>query len=228
MSQLPNERQPANPPPTVEETYTNTVGKLAEQAVKSFLEGDCYTVIPYGVEHTLKDVVNLGTDKYSKLCLEKVVSSAPDFFVLSPQNQSYWLLEVKYRGCWDNLTRSGLKECLEPQTQCWKNVVALIAIKIPVGADKSPSSYIRVCQLFTIGGKLNVFTQGNSGSKGWDEVQWDDLYPIEGVFTACCQDDTSKRRLSILVKAIRETPQKKTDMKRIWKFWCKLQSKKQI
>jgi len=231
MSQLTHERQPANPPPTVEETYTNTVGKRAEQAVKSFLEGDGYKVIPYGVEHTLKDVVNLGPVIYSRLCLEKVVSSAPDFFVLPPQNQICQLLEVKYRSCWSDLTRSGLKEDLEPQTQCWKKVFALIAIKIPVGTDGSPSSYIRACELGIVSGKLNAVTQGNGGLKEWDEVQWDDLHPIEGVFTSCCQDDASKCRLSNLVKSIREMPEKKTDKNlkwKIWKIWKNLYPTKRI
>jgi hypothetical protein len=74
-----------------------------------------------------------------------------------------------------------------------------------------PSSHIRACQLFTDSGKLNVYTQGDGGSKKWDEVQWEDLYPIEDVFRACCQEDDRRRRLSKLVGAIREMPEESID-----------------
>jgi len=195
-------------------TYTNTVGQRTEQAVKSFLEGDGYKVIPYGVEHTLKDVVALGA-AYSKLCLDEVISSAPDFFVLSPDTQCYWLLEVKYRYCWSDLTRSGLKCYFEAQARCWKRVFAAIAVKSPVGTSGLPTSHIRACQLFTDNGKLRAYVKGIAGGKEWDDMQWDNLSPIEDVFRDCCQDEAGKHRLREFVRTIREAPDKGEHVKNV-------------
>ena len=192
-------------------TYTDTVGKRAEQAVRFFLESEGYKVIPYGVEHTLKDIVALGTEAYSALRLNDVISSAPDFFVLSPKNQGYWLLEVKYRACWSNLTQSGLKEDFETQARCWKSVVSLIAVKSPVGPDGVPTSHIRVGQLFERGSKLKAHVKSTDEGKEWDEIQWDDLYPIEEVFGACCQNEAGGKRLVELVQTIRNMPEYSVD-----------------
>jgi hypothetical protein len=209
---------------TVMATYTDTVGKRVEQAVRSFLENEGYKVIPYGVEHTLQDVVALGTEAYSALRLNDVISSAPDFFVLSPKNQGYWLLEVKYRACWGNLTQSGLKEDFETQARCWKSVVCLIAVKSPVGPDGVPTSHIRVGQLFERGSKLKAHVKSADEGKKWDDLQWDDLYPIEEVFGACCQNEAGKQRLNKLVRTIRETPEHSIDMNLLRKAWKRTHS----
>jgi hypothetical protein len=196
-------------------TYTKKVGHLAELAVKSFLEGSGYKVIPYGVEHTLREVVDLGTKAYAKLGLEEVIKTAPDFVVLSPDRESYWLVEVKYRGCWSELARSSLNDDFEPQVRSWKRLFAVIAIKSPAGQDGTTTSHIRVCHLFIrdAGGerRLNAYVKGVAGGKKWDEVQWDDLCPIEDVFRSCCQDAAGKQRVDELVQTIRKMPEDSLD-----------------
>ncbi|MEI7728104.1 MAG: hypothetical protein WCO56_00920 [Verrucomicrobiota bacterium] len=191
--------------------YTNSVGQRAEQAVKSFLEGDGYKVIPYGVEYTLKDVAALSTEAYSALHLSDVITSAPDFFVLSPSKQGWWLLEVKYRKCWCDLARDGLKKKLEMQARCWKRVVVLIAVKHPVGPDKLSTSYIRACQLCMDSGRLMAYRTNSTEGREWDAIEWDFLDPIEAVFGACCQNMAGMKRLNKLVETIKKMPEDSSD-----------------
>ena len=89
--------------------YEDKVGRISEAAIKTFLERCGYKVIPYGVEHTLCDVVAFGKKQYSQLQLIDVIRTAPDFFVLSPKCEYYRLLEIKYCNFWSETERAYLK-----------------------------------------------------------------------------------------------------------------------
>lgn len=187
-------------------TYSDKVGGLAEDAVQGFLASGGFTVIPYGIEHTLKVVADLDLKQYAQLQLDEVIATAPDFFVLSPERQYYWLLEVKYRSFWSDETRDWLKSHLEPQVKCWRRMLVLIAIKSPVGTPGAPESHIRVGQLFVENGKLSVYAQTCVGGKEWDQVQWEDLPGIGDVFSACCSNTGGLEQLCNLIESIRSMP----------------------
>ena len=206
--------------------YKNPQGESAENAVKAFLEGSGCKVTPYGIEHTLKDVAKLDWNDYANLQLEKVITSAPDFFVLSPNDANYWLLEVKYRRGWGPNTVSELKEHLEPQTQCWPRINVLIAIKSPIGEVGKPECHLRAGQLFCEAGQLSVHVRSREVTKKWDAVEWQDLFPLHEFFSAFCRDAAGRSRLGQLVETIRNIPDESVNTKSMKKLWNENQAKK--
>lgn len=206
--------------------YKNPEGELAEKAVKAFLESSECEVIPYGIEHTLKEVVKLGAAVYRKLQLEKVITSAPDFFVLTPRNSSYRLLEVKYRKCWTDYVRTELKEILEPQVRWWPRVNVLIAIRSPIGTAGVPESHVRVAELFCEACKLSVHVRSPEATKEWDAVEWQDLTPLQALFPGFCRGEAGRNRMGQLVEAIRKIPDESLDKRSIKKLWNKDRAKK--
>jgi hypothetical protein len=58
---------------------------------------------------------------------------------------------------------------------------------------------------------LKAHVKSTDEGKEWDEIQWDDLYPIEEVFGACCQNEAGGKRLVELVQTIRNMPEYSVD-----------------
>jgi len=206
--------------------YKNPQGESAEKAVKAFLESSGCKVIPYGMEHTLKEVVDLSAAAFRDLNLEKVITSAPDFFVLTPKNSSYRLLEVKYRKCWTPYLRTELKKIIEPQVRCWPRLNVLIAIRSPTGAAGVPESHVRVAELSYEAGKLSVHVRSREVAKEWDAVEWQDLSPLQELFTGFCRGNAGRDRLGHLVEAIRKIPDESLDKTSIKKLWNEDRAKK--
>lgn len=201
---------------------SNKVGRNAEDAIRTFLESGGYTVVPYGVEQTLKPVVDkLGYHEYCALNLDPLISRAPDFFVLSPDKKHYWLVEVKSIAQWDITQREWLKARLEPQTKVWKRVFAVIAIRSAESASPL-DSHIRVGQLVISDNKLKVWPLGISEEMDWDQVQWENLRSLETLFGAGRGQDSWKQRCTVLVEAIRKEPNDTAESECLRKRWNEL------
>lgn len=206
--------------------YKNPQGEAAEKAVKAFFESSGCTVIPYGMEHTLKEVADLSAAAFRKLNLDKVVTSAPDFFVLTSKNSGYRLLEVKYRKSWDDYVRTKLKESLEPQARYWPGVKVLIALRSPTGAAGLPESHVRVAELFYEADSLSVHVHSREATKEWDAVEWQNLTPIQELFPGFCTGEAGRIRLGQLVETIRKIPDESLDKASLKKLWNEDRAKK--
>ena len=201
---------------------TNEVGRNAEGAVRVFLESGGYTVVPYGVEHTLKEAVDkLGYNGFSALNVDRLISSAPDFFVLSPDRKTYWLIEVKCPAQWDENQRRWLKDSLEPQTECWRHIFVVIAHRSGRVTDPL-ENHIRIGQLFIDDNKLKVWPRGSSESMDWDEIRWEDLPGLETVFGAGREQGSWSKRCSTLVETIQKKPDEAAEKKYIGKRFNEL------
>lgn len=71
-------------------------GKIAEVIfAQMFRDDDKYSVIPFGYENTMPELINRGASDIAKKVKENI-SSAPDFVLILDEREIY-LVEVKYR-----------------------------------------------------------------------------------------------------------------------------------
>ncbi len=77
-------------------------GKIAEIIFQHMFqkEGN-YTVIPFGYENTMPELVNCGKSFDAKRVKDNI-SDSPDFVLVSLNKKSIYLVEVKYRRDFDN------------------------------------------------------------------------------------------------------------------------------
>jgi hypothetical protein len=186
--------------------YEDIVGKFAELAVKTFLERDGYIVMPYGVEYALRSGGNLTHNQYKELRLPDQIRRTPDFLVISPKQQYWRLLEVKYRSHWNEQVRSDLKDALKAQASCWKEVYVLIAVKAPAADGPAPENHIRVANVLIEDGDLVVSVASEASIKRWDDVVWTDFCTITDSFPECCSDKFSHSRFRELAYYVQNFP----------------------
>ncbi|MCK5466343.1 hypothetical protein KAI56_02480 [Candidatus Parcubacteria bacterium] len=72
-------------------------GRIAEVIFEQmFREAEKYTVIPFGYENLIPELMNCGNSYNTKKVI-KNISSSPDFVLISQSKESVFLVEVKYR-----------------------------------------------------------------------------------------------------------------------------------
>ena len=80
-----------------------------------FREAGDYTVIPFGYENIMPELVNCGKSSNAKKVI-KNISSSPDFALISRNKESVFLVEVKYRRRFD---KKEIKNIAEEQKHRW-------------------------------------------------------------------------------------------------------------
>lgn len=91
-------------------------GKIAEIIFEQmFREAGEYTIIPFGYENIVPELVNCGKSANAKKVI-KNISSSPDFALISRNKESVFLVEVKYR---HRLDKEEVKNLAEEQKFRW-------------------------------------------------------------------------------------------------------------
>lgn len=114
---------------TPEDFYFQLIkGKIAEQIFEMmFRQSEKFTIIPFGYESILPELVHHVREGMNGLVLE-TVRNAPDFAVVSHHENHVFLVEVKYRA---HLDIEKLSEIAEHIHKRWK--VAWLFIATPDG-----------------------------------------------------------------------------------------------
>lgn len=144
--------------------FNNRIKKeMTEGIVRAILDDAGYRVIDYGIEKTVREVIPLSREEYSRLAMPHVMRNAPDLVVMDRDQTSRWLVEIKYRSWWDG---SVLDE-VEEQVRQFGELV-LVSIhgnpENPQGMPLTPSRFLRCCRLRVREGIYEI----EAGRAGWD------------------------------------------------------------
>ncbi len=91
-------------------------GKIAEEIFEQmFREKGAFTVIPFGYEKTVPELINCGKSDNAKK-VKKNISSSPDFILISQNKESVYLVEVKYLA---KLNPETMKDIAMKQQRRW-------------------------------------------------------------------------------------------------------------
>jgi len=91
-------------------------GRIAEMVFEMMMrESDAYTVIPFGYENTIHELIHFQGINEQKQAIRRV-KKTPDFVVISKENKTVHLVEVKYRKTYDS---EDLKKRAEEMVELW-------------------------------------------------------------------------------------------------------------
>lgn len=91
-------------------------GKIAEIIFEQmFRETGEYTIIPFGYENIMPELINCGKSSGAKKVI-KNISTAPDFALISQSKESIFLVEVKYRR---RFNKEEIKNLAQEQKNRW-------------------------------------------------------------------------------------------------------------
>lgn len=156
-------------------------GAVTQSLVRSLLTDAGITVVPLGVEESLREVSDLPLDQYLALNLPVPLRTLPDFFALNRERDQSWLIEVKFRARWDGEVRRLLGEGLLAQVRTWSPLYLILFFgNTPSQYPASPSSWVRAARLEIVGDALCVVRSGEVYP--WDNLNWLDLPRIQDVF----------------------------------------------
>jgi hypothetical protein len=114
-------------------------GQLAAATIEVLLIDAGYQVIPTGIERSLRELRTLGIDRYLALAPVQL-RTTPDFFVLDPDAEESWLVEVKFR----RYLHENLSEDLEAVQKIWSPFALLLVLEEPPKEWTGEVKHIRV------------------------------------------------------------------------------------
>jgi hypothetical protein len=156
-------------------------GAVTQSLVKSLLIDAGITVVPLGVEESLREVSDLPLEQYLQLNLPGPLRTLPDFFALSRERDQSWLIEVKFRAGWDEEVKRQLGEILLAQAQTWSPLYLILFFgNTPSEYPAWPSSWVRAARLEVVNGVLHVI--GHERDTPWQQINWLHLSKIQDVF----------------------------------------------
>ncbi|MEX2144798.1 MAG: hypothetical protein WD712_00235 [Candidatus Spechtbacterales bacterium] len=96
--------------------YNLIKGRIAEMVFELMMrESGAFTVIPFGYENTIHELLHYQNIKKTKRAIQRV-KKAPDFVVISSETKTVHLVEVKYR---KNPTPKYLKQIAKEMVDLW-------------------------------------------------------------------------------------------------------------
>ena len=101
-------------------------GHLAARVIEVLLVDAGYQVVPLGIERTIRELRTAVADRYRGIAPPRL-RSLPDFFVIDPDANQGFLVEVKYR----RYLHSKLAEDLSTSQEHWASLVLILAIAEP-------------------------------------------------------------------------------------------------
>jgi hypothetical protein len=112
-------------------------GRFAETIISTLLEHAGYRVLRLGVEEVVSEVKAGVARGERTLQLPDQLRTAPDFLVVDPATGECTLLEVKFRGTFDDRVATGLHAVLTRQATYWPEAVTAIVCADPPGSSKA-------------------------------------------------------------------------------------------
>lgn len=163
--------------------YTNRLkGAITQSLVKALLSQAKMTVVPLGIEETIREVADLPVAQYLALELSPALRKLPDFFATNAERARYWLIEVKFRSNWSDAVRSELGAALLEQAHVWAPLHVVIFLGDTPSYFNQPSSWVRVATVFVENEVLKF--NHPEGPRNWCDAAWHSLERIQDVFPA--------------------------------------------
>lgn len=166
-------------------------GKITQSLIECLLEDAKLKVMSLGIEEIIREVKALTREQYLATNLSKNLRTLPDFFVSDIAMSKTWLVEVKYRKCWNEHTRESIFKRMKGQVETWKPLVLVIFLGEPVNTD-TPASFVRVLQLTIKEDQVCMIKRSYKDPLTdkevpesyipWDELNWIDFARIQDFF----------------------------------------------
>jgi hypothetical protein len=139
-------RRPTNRDGAVAIDFRDAVMAQMTQAVLAALLERCgYRITRLGIEELFREVKFKDLAQYRELALPEQLRCLPDLLVASPAENRTFLVEVKYRRCFDDASARRLFKAIHRQRKHWPEAYAVLMISQPFGShDRFHQDYIRV------------------------------------------------------------------------------------
>ncbi|MHB1056355.1 MAG: hypothetical protein ACYC0F_00555 [Rhodanobacter sp.] len=163
--------------------YQNRLkGAVTQSLVRSLFAQAGLTVVPLGIEETIREVSDLPLDQYMRLDLPTALRKLPDFFTTNRERTTHWLVEVKYRRQWNEAVREELGQVLTHQVATWDPLVVFIFVGETPSQFDQPSSWVRAAQLKLDDGELKFRPHGGGDYLSWSQATFINLQRVQDVF----------------------------------------------
>lgn len=150
-------------------------GKITQSLLETLLEDVNFRIVPLGIEEIVREVKYLNMEEYQGLNLPTALRKLPDFFVSLTDFSKSFLIEVKFRKAWSNLTKRQLGDQLREQVQTWHPIYLVVFLGEPARQNETPASFLGVAKLVYQNGEVYVESgsfEGNRDESGIDNFQW--------------------------------------------------------
>jgi len=117
-------------------------GHLAATVIEVLLVDAGYQVAPLGIERIIRELRTAGADRYREIAPPRL-RSLPDFFVIDPESNQGFLVEVKFR----RYLHSKLTEDLSVSQEHWAPLILILAIAEPPEAWTGVVRHLRVFRI---------------------------------------------------------------------------------
>jgi hypothetical protein len=181
-------------------------GVITQSLVQAILNDVKYRVMPLGIEEVIRELNTLSVEEYHRMSLPQSLRKLPDFFVTTADQKVGWLLEVKYRKCWDDTVKNDLGLILQEQVKLWSPLYMVLFVGEPARQNDTPASFIGTCKLVIEDGKLGILKKVNGGfSKDktefipWSRVYWSHFNRFQDTFPGV----TDSWEQETLIKTVR-------------------------
>ena len=163
--------------------YQNRLkGAVTQSLVRSLFAQAGLTIVPLGIEETIREVAELPLTKYLGLNLPLALRKLPDFFATDRDRTTHWLVEVKYRREWNDATRDELEQSLSEQVSTWSPLVVFIFVGETPSRFVQPSSWVRAAQVKMDNGTLKFNHCENGTYVPWSQANFINLQRVQDVF----------------------------------------------
>ena len=159
-------------------------GKITQSLLEILLEDASYRIVPLGIEEIIREVKNLSQEEYFGLGLSNTLRRIPDFFVALHDFQKSFLVDVKYRGQWDNQVRDRLNEGLKEQIRQWGPVHLVLFLGEAARPTETPASYLGVAKLVWRDDEIHISKTiaGEERLTRFGEATWNSFSRFQNVF----------------------------------------------
>jgi len=152
--------------------YKNVLkGNIVSTTLKTLLENSGYTVIPFGIESVIREILNMGYSEYRGITeFNDNLRHMPDFFVIDHELQKGWLVEVKYRSKLDEICRMDLASGVSNYGK-WLPIYMILVVKDNCdeptwqGGDNTEIKNIRVFKIESSEVSANFFVYQSCASR---------------------------------------------------------------
>ena len=169
-------------------SYPNMLkGNITQTILKTLLEDVGYTVVPFGIEEVFREIKDMPFEQ--KHYIPTTLWKMPDFIVLDKEQKEVFMVEVKYRQCFDSKTFKDLETSLKQQLEFWNPIYLMLfsgdisGIKV-----KAASEVVRIARVDLIDGEPFIHYRRSLEKNPvdhcpWSKVDFSKLTFVQEVFT---------------------------------------------
>lgn len=162
--------------------YQNRLkGAVTQSLVRSLFAQAGLTIVPLGIEETIREVAELPLPQYMQLNLPTALRKIPDFFATDKDRTKFWLIEVKYRRQWSDAVRDELGVAFAQQVSTWDPLIAIIFLGEKPSYFDQPSSWVRAAQLKIVDHELKFIPHGGGDYLPWSQATFINLQRVQDV-----------------------------------------------